>query len=63
MLIIYTDDILLVCASLAVITEHIKELDGVHYLLDPLIVTRRKLCEYVGTLLNFRAIEKAYDIT
>ena len=58
----HIDDILLAHVNPAAVTEHAKKLDGACGLLDPLAVTRGKLCECLGMPLNFGAMHKACAI-
>ena len=50
-------------AKACTVTELIKNLDGVHRKLDPLIVTRGKHHEHLGMTLDFEAISQACRMT
>ena len=49
--------VLLAHLNPAVVTEHVKNLDGVCGLLDPLTVARGKLHECLGMSLDFASIK------
>ena len=50
----HIDDVMMRHKSTCIITDYIKLLDQKYGSNDPLIVTRRKIYEYLGMTLDFR---------
>ena len=50
----HVDDVMLIHLLPQVVTEYVKKLDSVYGQKDPLVVTHRKVHEYLGITLDFR---------
>ena len=52
-IIFYADDLMALHIDPAIVVEYVKKLHGAHSDKDPLSVTRGKLCECLGTTIDF----------
>ena len=59
----HIDNILIAHVKANIVTKYVKKLDGVHRLIDPLTMMRGKYYEYLGIILDFKVVERAYTIT
>jgi len=59
----YVDDLLISHESLIIVTDRIKMLDEIYGSKDPLSITREKVHEYLGMMIDFRQIPGSCIIT